>query len=727
MRWFWCVPTVKKRLLRNLKAQDAGILGLLINIRVLSFAFITSPIVSLIPFALTNSKRLGLLSFAVGTASIVLWLFVFKNLRSTARPLELIKAGAAATILLSLMLVGALLCGSLLNLTSNSLVSLYLFLQLFTGIPFALISGVDSKLSRLVLKKIGSSTEPGFSPNAELRRCKSAGATAATALGALVWCIVLLFHHSAGKQPGWYSVLFGLNIIPAGLLWSCIRRLDTRLRTHADSGFATAPGAASEEKQNSKVEIRESIIAIGLLDGLLQFSQFYFSISAIKALFELVPTYGLLLIAIPLMFYVVNGIEQIGAFAFTRYNARLSAASSTLTQSVRKKQYVSLLILFVVGVFFVLHVVVWRGIGWNGLFDVAAFGVFNIIKGFAGGLSEEWNESMANHYPKHDEARFSTSSALLGRVYQILSIGCFFYLNQFVNSGNWVQSLTIRQSDNPETAAFVSTLIVFISFLLTANFLAYFWIGYGDRSYKSIWAILVSAIVEKKERTALFNQLLLVLFVASLLLANLVSLKVVNYKGLIFAHGSIFYVMIFVIINLITVFEDVEAAIKTVLLGMTSYAVFYTALSLSALLPGYLVHEPELTTRVYNDLIGKISNLYLASFCGYVVTVVLNLGLLTVLSKYFDKGSPVVLGAVVTFVCQLIDTLIFVFLGYGGTQDVDLTSMFIGQFSVKFSVYLVMYFPLYYMILICKRWMAFGVHGDSLSLTRRLSQKVTSA
>lgn len=700
----WCVPSVRAQLGGGVDEQGKAIVGLLIKVRLLSFAFVTSPVLSLIPFVLTNNKGWGLVSFAVGTLSIIIWLIIFDKLRTTDAPSNLIRKGAIATILLSALLGLVLLSGALFNVQTNNLVIVYLLLQFFTGIPFALINGIDSKLSGSLFRTIRLQDQIGMSPNAEFRRCKSAGSTAATALGALVWCTVILFNHAAITGAGWYSILFALNILPALLLLRYLRILNKRLETrpiqkHQDS----IPARAEEENHSS--EMTESIVAIGCLDGLLQFSQFYFSISAIKALFDNVPNHSLLFIAIPLMFYIVNGIEQGGALLFSRYHARSQkAAPEKRAESIKRRQYVALLTLLIAACFFVLHVVVWHSVGWSGLLDVVAYGLFNIVKGFAGGLSEEWNESIVRHYPQHDEARFATYSALFGRLYQIASIACFFFLIQFVSSTSWIDiRLTELQRGAPETAAFVGTLTVFIFVLFGANILGYFWIGQDTRPHDPIWRILQRAILQREKRTALFTQLLRVLFVVSLILANLLSLKVVNYKGLIFAHGSVFYIMLFVLINLITVFEDVEAAIKTVFLGMISYVVVFISLLLSAKAGGYLLNVPLLSTQDYNTLLGhNIAGLYFASACGYAITVVLDVWLLTLLSKHFATKSPVILGAVVTFICQVIDTLIFIRLGYDVKED--LISMLIGQFSVKFSVYLVMYFPLYYLIQACKQW-----------------------
>jgi uncharacterized integral membrane protein (TIGR00697 family) len=648
-------------------------------------------------------------------------------MRSTEEPSKLIRSGAIATILLSLLLGAVLICGSLFDIPANDVVAIYLFLQLFTGIPFALMTGVDSKFSGTVFRSIASVADEKLCPNAEFRRCKAAGTTAASAAGALAWCVVILFHHAAIKQPGWYSVLFALNVLPAMLLLRYLRRFESWLREHPFRAPTDSEDDAPDtEGETPKSEITESVIAIGCLDGLLQFSQFYFSITAIKLLFEKVPDSILYLIAIPLMFYIVNGIEQVGALLFARYHAKAPVAGETThRQSIKRRQYASLLTLFVAAIFFALHVVVGISFNWSKYLDVVAYGLFNIIKGFAGGLSEEWNESIVRHFPRHDEAHFTTLSALFGRLYQIAAIGFFIFLNLFVGSNNWVATLTTRQNwldalaklqnGSEQTRAFIGTLTIFIFILLGANILAYFWIG-PDRSRRdSTWKIIAKAVIEREERTALFTQLLRALFVVSLILSNLLSLKAVSYKGLTFVHGSIFYIMLFVLINLITVFEDVAAAIKTVFLGMVSYVVVFVALLCSASAGGRLLDNSLPATPDYNTLLGHIANLFSASFCAYMVTVVLNVGLLTLLAKYFEKKSPLVIGAVVTFICQVVDTLIFIWLGYGRTNGVEMTSMMIGQFSVKLSVYLIMYFPLYYLIRGCQQWLGLKREPDRVS------------
>ncbi|MFY9622489.1 MAG: VUT family protein [Pyrinomonadaceae bacterium] len=713
----WCVPTIRAALGRNVSAENRSVVSLLTNIRLLTFAFVTSPILSLIPFALTNSKEWGLVSFAIGTLSIICWLKVFSRVRSTEQPSKLIRNGAVATILLSTLLGAVLIGGSLFDIPANDVVAIYLFLQLFTGIPFALITGVDSKLSGAVFRSITSVADEKVCPNAEFRRCKAAGSTAASAAGALAWCAVILFHHEAIKQPGWYSVLFALNVLPAMLLLRYLRRLERWLREHPlQAPTDREDDAPDAERETPKSEITESVIAIGCLEGLMQFSQFYFAVTAIKLLFEKVPDSVLYLIAIPLMFYIVNGIEQVGALLFARYHAKAPVAGATThRKSIKRRQYASLLTLFVAAILFALHVVVGISFNWSKYLDVVAYALFNIIKGFAGGLSEEWNESILRHFPQHDEARFTTSSALFGRLYQIAAIGFFIFLNLFVGSDNWVATLMMQQSwldalarlqnGSEQMRAFVGTLTIFIFILLGANILAYFWIGPDKSRRESTWKIIARAVIEREERTALFTQLLRVLFVVSLILSNLLSLKVVSYRGLTFVHGSIFYIMLFVLINLIAVFEDIEAAIKTVFLGMVSYVVVFVSLLLSASAGGRLLDNALPATLDYNILLGQIANLYSASFCAYTVTVVLNVGLLTLLAKYFESQSPVVIGAVVTFICQAVDTLIFIWLGYGGKSGVELTSMMIGQFSVKLSVYLIMYFPLYYLIMGCKQWL----------------------
>src|SRR5262249_8148617 len=157
----------------------------------------------------------------IGTLSIIIFLKLFNRLRSVAEPSMLIKYGAIATMVLNALLAAVLLAASLLNLDPYNVAIMYLALQLFIGVPFALITGAASKLAGSVIR-----WPRGIFPNVELRRCKVAGATGASAIGALVWCIVIVFDHAARTEPGWYAILFALNILPALFLLRSVRRLD---------------------------------------------------------------------------------------------------------------------------------------------------------------------------------------------------------------------------------------------------------------------------------------------------------------------------------------------------------------------------------------------------------------------------------------------------------------------------------------------------------------------
>ena len=123
--------------------------------------------------------------------------------------------------------------------------------------------------------------------------------------------------------------------------------------------------------------------------------------------------------------------------------------------------------------------------------------------------------------------------------------------------------------------------------------------------------------------------------------------------------------------------------------------------------------DPRLiSTDNYNRLMGhEIAWLFFVSFLGYFVTIPLDVWLVSALSKRFVRFSPIGIAAAVTFVCQLVDTFIFVWMGFFVWQSLKnqanqgLTSMLLGQFSMKFSVYLVMYFPLYLLVRFCSRWL----------------------
>ena len=717
----WPLPSVRVNLECDLTPRQHQILDLLIKIRLLSFAFVSAPISSLIPFALTGKKELGLACFGMGTISIVIGLVLFRKPRSVANPISLIRKGAVATIMVNALLGLLMLAGGAGFLQPGKLVIIYVISQLFSGIPFALINGVDSKLSGALYRVIGNQRKESFSPNALFRRCRAAGSTAATALGALIWAIVLFFEHNARTNAGYYAIIFAAAIVPALFLLRYLRQLEDQIKTDHNMKRALVDGPyipISLLGGPRRTELGSSVVAIGCLEGLLQFSQFYFSLGAIRLLFDAVPDYRILVIAIPLMFYLINGLEQMGALLFSTFQSRkLMGDSANPVQLIRVRQWASLVLLVFAASFFAFHSAVGYGLEWSMWLDVAAYGCFNIIKGFAGGLSEQWNEAIRSYDSLHDEAGFSTASAFFGRLYQIASITCFFVLNRFMIGNNEIDLIS------KQTRALTGTLTAFVFVLFAANMLAYSWMEQTkQRQPDTTWTVLFAAVLNRRERTALFTQMVRVLFVASLILSNFLAVKFVTIGGMTFTHGSIIYVAVFVLINLISVFESEEAAIKTAFLGMVSYLFCSVMLLVSACAPGALTVSTNLISNGnYNQLLGgEIAWLFLISFAGYLATIPLNVRLVSLLQTHFAKLQPWALGAAVTFVCQLVDTFIFVWFGFffrrvpqpENPVKLDLTSMLFGQFSVKFSVYLVMYFPLYVLIYFCSKYLGIAAQRD---------------
>lgn len=701
----YCVPTVRKNLYADVSSDNKSVIKYLSNIRFLSFAFLTSPVLSLIPFAITNQIQWGLINFAIGTFSIILWLFVFRNLRLKVNPVILIRWGAISTVIFNILIASALILASVFNISSNIFIFLYLSLQIFSGISFSLITGIDSKLSGTVFRSI-KIKQSCISPNAEFRRCKTIGSTTANAFGSLLWSIVILFFHGATKQPGWYSVIFILGIIPAILLLKNLRLLSKTL-LHKSILFelkAVDSEKYADKKKGYRLEMFESIISIGCLEGILQFSQFYFSIKAIKVLFEKVEIFYLLVLIIPLLFYFINYVEQIGAVIFSKFaEYKQFAKHKKNLENNKQRQNVSIVIIFISFLVFVIHTEL--SSNWSPYLDVVAYAFFNVIKGFAGGLSEKWNESLIENNPLHNEAWFTTLYSLFGRVYQVGSIIVFFLITQFINSNNWKDIFIFGKQMNPESNAFGAMLTSLIFGLMAANILAFIWLGFTECRENNPLKILVDSIVTPEKRLTLFTQILRALFVVCLLLSNFLSLKVFEYKGITFAHGSVFYISLFVIINLITVFEGIESATRTIFQGTVIYLVVYGSLIASAFVSGEIVSGQINSVYVYNALLKEIADLFAASFLAYILTVTLNILLLTFLLKYLGTRHALILTACVTLICQLIDTAIYVNVGYHNFGNLDITSMFFGQFMIKTLIYLIMYFPLYLIIKICKRFL----------------------
>lgn len=722
----WPIPVVYEKLSFNEDSNVKAIVLLIIRIRFLAFAFITTPVISLIPFAITGNKTYGLISFSIGTLSIMFWLVAFARVRSKWEPQLLIEMGSIGTIFLNILLGGVLLIALVFPVDAPSLVGAYLLLQFLIGIPVALISGIDSKFSEQIFRSINPEENEGISPNSELRRCKISGSITASSLGALIWCAIILIDNNATKTPAWYSTLFFLNVVPSVLLFFQLRVLRkklTKLSQATNQIDTTSKSIATETERKEytkKAKFSEAIIATGCLDGLLQFSQFYFSLTVIKALFESVPSNIFLILLIPAMFFVVNGLEQIGTWIFVEYHFR---TSKTNADPVLRRQRLSLSTLFLAIAFFLSYVPVGHALGWPFIMPIVAYAFFNLLKGFAGGLSEEWNESLADDFPGlHNMARFNTFSALAGRVYQISAFILFIILNLFVysqswrevfHSDNWLKALTMLSSIK-EDEAFIAALTTFVFSLLTMNVFAYLWIGFDTRKSEGLLSSIASTFTKPERRTLYFIQFLRVLFVVSLILSNLLVFKIFHIKEIPLTHGSVFYAISFVCINLITIFEDDgAAALKTVSFGVIAYLIVFISLYASAHVNGDFLYPNLVYIDTYDSFLKKLAHIYLASFCGYVISFALSVFTIDRLSQYFESNSPLIVGAV-TVIYQVIDTIIFIGVLFifrdDATNTTDYRAMVFGQFAAKFVVYLVMYIPLYYLIKFCQNWLGIRNH-----------------
>ncbi|QVL30781.1 VUT family protein [Telmatocola sphagniphila] len=592
----------------------------------------------------------------------------------------------------------------------------YLWLQLFTGVPFALTYGVDSKLSGRVYDRIRLPGKCPISPGGEFRKCKTAGATAAAAVGAFVWCLVLICHPNASRSPWCYSLIFLINIVPMVLLLYWIQKLELSagLNIHSDTE------EIQSQHDSIKKDVWESILAVGFLEGLLQFSQFYFSIKAIKMLFDKVPTYPLLCtIFIPLLFYIINSTELIGVTLFRRFFRNPERES-------KKRQYIALKTLLVTVSIFAIHIATWMICGWYIAMDVVAFSVFNIVKGCAGGLSEEWQEALRQkkrtQLDRCDEAIFSARSALIGRLYQIAAIIVYMIATVLVANDDVFDAFhnlspnTLKPDQN--SAVFASTLTVFVFLLLAANLLVYLWSADGTPRKTPI-EVFLDGIRYRDQRRAMLTQLLRVSFVVSLVLSNFLAVKLADIRGVSFSHGGLCYVFCFVILHLMVAFEGVEAAVKTVLLGMASYPFVYIALVVSSTGPGRVMDGGGISTDQYNSLFGHtVSMLFVASLMGYIITVVLDMLLMSYLIRYFGADKALVVGAFVTCICQFLDSALFVYIGYFTALQANIWPLIIGQFAVKFCTFLVLYFPLYLFIRMLDRqaWQQGGRVSDAISL-----------
>jgi hypothetical protein len=153
------------------------------------------------------------------------------------------------------------------------------------------------------------------------------------------------------------------------------------------------------------------------------------------------------------------------------------------------------------------------------------------------------------------------------------------------------------------------------------------------------------------------------LFITSLLIANIIAVKLITLFGLILPAGIIIFPISYIVGDVLTEVYGFHRARQVIWLGFVCNLVAVVAIWLALVLPGASFWDAQ---PAFERILGFTPRLLAASFCAYLVGEFANSFILAKL-KVLTEGRMLWLRTIgSTFVGQGLDSLIFVAVAFFG-------------------------------------------------------------
>lgn len=185
------------------------------------------------------------------------------------------------------------------------------------------------------------------------------------------------------------------------------------------------------------------------------------------------------------------------------------------------------------------------------------------------------------------------------------------------------------------------------------------------------------------------------LFVASLLTANIIAVKLIQLGPLILPAGVVIFPVSYILGDVLTEVYGYRWARRAIWLGFIGNLVAVVAIWLAGLLPAPAFWQGQ---EAYNTILGFTPRLLVASFAAYLVGEFANSTVLAKM-KIWTKGRHLwarTIGS--TIVGQGLDSLVFILIAFSGLMvGSDLLTAVISQWIFK-SAYEALATPLTYIV-----------------------------
>lgn len=186
---------------------------------------------------------------------------------------------------------------------------------------------------------------------------------------------------------------------------------------------------------------------------------------------------------------------------------------------------------------------------------------------------------------------------------------------------------------------------------------------------------------QSKQHYSIWLVTIVAIFVTCLITANIIAVKLVDIAGFIVPAGILIFPISYIVGDVLTEVYGYRAARRVIWLGFFCNLLAVLAIIAGQMLPGAIFWDAQ---NAYERILGYTPRLLLASFAAFLVGEFANSFVLARL-KVLTEGRHLWLRTIgSTLIGQGLDSLIFIFIAFGGTTEIDiLASAVVTQWIFK--------------------------------------------
>lgn len=181
------------------------------------------------------------------------------------------------------------------------------------------------------------------------------------------------------------------------------------------------------------------------------------------------------------------------------------------------------------------------------------------------------------------------------------------------------------------------------------------------------------------------------IFVTSLIIANIISSKIVSFWGLVIPAAIVAYPLTFLMTDIIGEIWGKEEANRTVRIGFICQIISLVLIMLSILLPVASFADNQ---EYFKSIMGQSFRVCTASLIAYIVSQTNDVIIFHKLKEKTNGKHKWLRNNLSTMTSQMIDTIIFITIAFIGTVP-NIFVMILSQYLIKF-VYALLDTPFFY-------------------------------